>query len=124
MLVYFMVIRSIFLQVGIFYGHFVWYVVIRYISPRFGMWQQEKSGNPGLGPSWPSREGTSFSVESWLEKSRYFVHRRARAKNIVCLINNPLAAKYAQLEAGRARFLRAYALYFGLVFCGLENITE
>jgi hypothetical protein len=33
-------------DVGIFYGHLVYFVVIWYIIPRFGMLYQEKSGNP------------------------------------------------------------------------------
>jgi hypothetical protein len=32
--------------VGIFYGHLVYFVVIRYIFPGFGILCQEKSGNP------------------------------------------------------------------------------
>jgi hypothetical protein len=32
----------------IFYGHFVKFVVIRYIFSRFGILYQEKSGNPGF----------------------------------------------------------------------------
>jgi hypothetical protein len=31
----------------IFYGHLVYFVVIRYIFPRFGILYYEKSGNPG-----------------------------------------------------------------------------
>jgi hypothetical protein len=30
-----------------FYGHLVYFVIIWHISPRFGTWYQEKSGNPG-----------------------------------------------------------------------------
>jgi hypothetical protein len=30
----------------IFYGHFVYFVVIWYIFPRFGILNQEQSGNP------------------------------------------------------------------------------
>jgi hypothetical protein len=31
----------------IFYGHYLHLVIIWYISPRFGMLCEEKSGNPG-----------------------------------------------------------------------------
>jgi hypothetical protein len=33
-------------DVGIFYGHWVYFAVIWYIFPVFGMLYQEKSGNP------------------------------------------------------------------------------
>jgi hypothetical protein len=36
-------------DVSIFYGRLVCFVVIRYISPHFGILYQEKSGNPGPG---------------------------------------------------------------------------
>jgi hypothetical protein len=45
-LVYFLSIWSILLPLEIFYGNLVYFVVIWYISPRFGMLHQEKSGNP------------------------------------------------------------------------------
>jgi hypothetical protein len=37
-------------DVGIFYGHLqqLYFLVIRYIFPRFGMLYQEKSGNPAF----------------------------------------------------------------------------
>jgi hypothetical protein len=41
---------------GIFYDHLVYFVVIWYISPRFGILYQEKSGNPGR------RVSTSFLI--------------------------------------------------------------
>jgi hypothetical protein len=44
--VYFMTIWSILRTLEIFYGHLVHFVVIWYISPRFGNLYQEKSGNP------------------------------------------------------------------------------
>jgi hypothetical protein len=47
MLVYFILIWNILLPFDIFYGDLVLCVVIWYISPRFGMLYQEKSGNPG-----------------------------------------------------------------------------
>jgi hypothetical protein len=43
-----MTIWSILRQLEIFYGHLVYFVVIWYISPRFGILYQEKSGNPAL----------------------------------------------------------------------------
>jgi hypothetical protein len=47
-LVYFMTIWSILRPSEIFCGHLViTYVVIWYIFPRFGIFDQEKSGNPG-----------------------------------------------------------------------------
>jgi hypothetical protein len=41
-----MTIWSILRPLEIFYGHLVHFVVIWYISPRFGNLYQEKSGNP------------------------------------------------------------------------------
>jgi hypothetical protein len=41
-----MTIWSILLPLEIFYGHLVYFVVIWYIFPRFGILYQEKSGNP------------------------------------------------------------------------------
>jgi hypothetical protein len=43
-----MVILSIFLTNGIFYGHLIHFVAIWYSIPRFGMLYQEKSGNPAF----------------------------------------------------------------------------
>jgi hypothetical protein len=34
-------------DVGIFYGHLIYFLVIWYIFPRFGTLCKEKSGNPG-----------------------------------------------------------------------------
>jgi hypothetical protein len=45
-LVYFMTIWIILRPLEIFYGHLVYFVVIWYIFPRFGILDQEKSGNP------------------------------------------------------------------------------
>jgi hypothetical protein len=45
-LIFLMTIWSILRQLKIFYGHLVYFVVIRYISPRSGIVYQEKSGNP------------------------------------------------------------------------------
>jgi hypothetical protein len=47
-LIYCLTIWSILRPLEIFYGHLVYFVVIRYIFPRFGMLYQEKSGNPDL----------------------------------------------------------------------------
>jgi hypothetical protein len=46
-LVCFMTIRSILPLLEILFGHLVYFVVIWYIFPRFGIFYQEKSGNPG-----------------------------------------------------------------------------
>jgi hypothetical protein len=43
---YFLTIWSILRPLEIFYGHLVYIVVIWYILPRFGILDQEKSGNP------------------------------------------------------------------------------
>jgi hypothetical protein len=40
---YFMIICNILLPFGKLYGHWVYYVVIWYISPRFGMLQKKKN---------------------------------------------------------------------------------
>jgi hypothetical protein len=45
-LLYFVTTWSILQPLEIFYGHLVYFVVIWYISPRFGILDQEKSGNP------------------------------------------------------------------------------
>jgi hypothetical protein len=45
---YFMTIWSILRPFEISFGHLVYFVVIWYISPRFGILYQEKSGNPGV----------------------------------------------------------------------------
>jgi hypothetical protein len=44
---YLMTIWSILRPLEIFYGHLEYFVVIWYIYPRFGILDQEKSGNPG-----------------------------------------------------------------------------
>jgi hypothetical protein len=62
-LVYFMTIRSILRPLKIFYEHLVYFVVIWYIFPRFGILDQEKSGNPA-----PDITG------SWLHKLRHHTH--------------------------------------------------
>jgi hypothetical protein len=45
-----MTILSILRQNGLFYGHLVHFVVIWDISPRFGKFYREKSGNPTKRP--------------------------------------------------------------------------
>jgi hypothetical protein len=45
-LLYFMTIRPILWPLEIFCGHLVYFVVIWYIFPRFGILDEEKSGNP------------------------------------------------------------------------------
>jgi hypothetical protein len=45
-LVYFITIWSILRPFKIFYGHSVYFVVIWYIFPRFGILDQDKTGNP------------------------------------------------------------------------------
>jgi hypothetical protein len=47
MLVYFMDIWFILWPLGLFHSNWVYFVVIWYIFPVYGMWYQEKSGNPG-----------------------------------------------------------------------------
>jgi hypothetical protein len=47
-LLYFMTIWSILGPLEIFYAHLVYFVVIWYIFPRFGILDQQKSGNPAL----------------------------------------------------------------------------
>jgi hypothetical protein len=49
-LVYFITIWSILRPLYIFYGHLVYFVVIWHIFHRFGILDQEKSGNPGPHP--------------------------------------------------------------------------
>jgi hypothetical protein len=43
-----MTISFILRPLEIFYGHLVYFVVIVYNFPRFGILDQEKSGNPGV----------------------------------------------------------------------------
>jgi hypothetical protein len=53
MFAHFVCIRPILLPIGIFYTHLVYFMVIWYISPHFGMLYQEKSGNPAASSSLP-----------------------------------------------------------------------
>jgi hypothetical protein len=47
-LVYFTTIRSILRPLEINYCHLLYFVVVWYIFPRFGILYKEKSGNPGM----------------------------------------------------------------------------
>jgi hypothetical protein len=47
MFVYLMAFWSILGPIRIFYGHLVYFLIIWYIFPRFGILYQGKSGNPG-----------------------------------------------------------------------------
>jgi hypothetical protein len=47
-LLYFMTIWPILRPLQIFYGHLIYFVAIWYIFPRFGILDQEKSGNPAV----------------------------------------------------------------------------
>jgi hypothetical protein len=47
LLLYFMTIWPILQPLEIFYGHLRYFVAFWYIFPRFGILDQEKSGNPG-----------------------------------------------------------------------------
>jgi hypothetical protein len=46
MFVYLTYIRTILRPLDIFYGHLVYFMVILFISPRFGVLHKEKSGSP------------------------------------------------------------------------------
>jgi hypothetical protein len=48
-LVFFIVIGIISQPFGIFCGHLIYFTVVWYIFPRFGMLHLQKSGNPGAG---------------------------------------------------------------------------
>jgi hypothetical protein len=73
-LVYFMTIWSTLWPLEMFYGHLVYFVVIWYIFPCFGILDQEKSGNPASGQltrklnfimAWP-KSGNAYIQISWL----------------------------------------------------------
>jgi hypothetical protein len=78
-LVYFMTIWSILRPLEIFYGHLVNYVVIWYIFLRFGILDQEKSGNPDLATcveSVAGRSGIVFVKEKkWRTNWCFFLPR-------------------------------------------------
>jgi hypothetical protein len=61
---------------GAFYLHLVYFEVIWYIFSRFGMLEQEKSGNPGELVYLAVRKNTSILVEKGREK------RLARSKSL------------------------------------------
>jgi hypothetical protein len=63
-LAYFINIWSLLRPLEIFYGHLVYFVVIRYIFPRFGILYQEKSGNPGR------KSDPAKSTRRFFEKTR------------------------------------------------------
>jgi hypothetical protein len=52
-----MTISFILRPLEIFYGHLVHFVVIWYNFPRFGILDQEKSGNPGRNGPFPGIGG-------------------------------------------------------------------
>jgi hypothetical protein len=70
-----MTIRSILRPFEIFYGQLVYFVVIWYISPRFGFWYQEKSGNPGL------TEKENFKTKQKNEKIFFQCARTAKKQD-------------------------------------------
>jgi hypothetical protein len=61
-----MAIWSILRPLEIFYSHLVYFVVIWYISPRFGILYQEKSGNPA------QKVQKSTTLVCYVEKSPSF----------------------------------------------------
>jgi hypothetical protein len=58
--IYFVTIWSILRPLQICYGHMVYFEVICYISPRFGILYQEKSGNSGQDSANFRRLGAGF----------------------------------------------------------------
>jgi hypothetical protein len=50
----FLTVWSIFRPLEKFYGHLVYFVAIWYIFPRFGILDQEKTGNPDIHTYIPS----------------------------------------------------------------------
>jgi hypothetical protein len=56
----FKTIWSILWPLEIFFGHLVYFVVIWYIFPHFGILYQEKSGNPGCLGTWWVTEGAEL----------------------------------------------------------------
>jgi hypothetical protein len=60
-LAYFMTSWSILRPLEIFYFHLVYFVVILYIFPRFGILDQEKSGNP----AWHNRNSLNVQFFIW-----------------------------------------------------------
>jgi hypothetical protein len=60
---------------GIFNGHLVYFMAIWYIFPRFGLWYQEKSGNPAY-----DRELLMKTRSSLLHRWRFCKIRSIRSK--------------------------------------------
>jgi hypothetical protein len=54
----------------IFYGYLVYFEVIFYISPRFGILYQEKSGNPVAGSRIPKKHNTPRYLISEVEDGK------------------------------------------------------
>jgi hypothetical protein len=72
-LVYFMAIGSILRPLGIICGHMVYFMVIWYSFPRFGMLHQEKSGNPCFeAHAYVER---NFEQEGWIGRLTRAEHR-------------------------------------------------
>jgi hypothetical protein len=63
-LVYFMANWSILRPLEIFYGHLVYFVVLWYNFPRFGILDQEKSGNPALDSTLYRQQAFSAYLEA------------------------------------------------------------
>jgi hypothetical protein len=63
------------LALEIFYGHLVYFVVIWYIIPRFGILDKEKSGNPGPKIGWGKvREGKIAFSNPFNLKIEWILH--------------------------------------------------
>jgi hypothetical protein len=60
MFIHFRVIGNILRLFDIFCGHLVYFVAIWYIFPCFGMFYQEKSGNPDVKPECSAAVAESF----------------------------------------------------------------
>jgi hypothetical protein len=69
-----MTIRAILRPLEIFYGHLVYFVVIWYIFPGFGILNQEKSGNPA-GDKKQANSGTKTA-----SKRHFFQETRLTSK--------------------------------------------
>jgi hypothetical protein len=62
-----MTIWSILRPLETFYGHLLYFVVIWYISPRFGILYQEKSGNPAaLFEARASVKKQRVALQTWI----------------------------------------------------------
>jgi hypothetical protein len=69
-----MTIWSILRQLEKFYGPLVYFVVIRYIYPRFGILYQEKSGNPGLREAQELISSEPAFVRKIAQPTRYHIY--------------------------------------------------